>query len=168
MIVVGTGSRLRGDDSAGPYVIDLLKERMALEGPPRVTMTLIDADVMPENYTKPIRESGADHCMFIDAVDMGLRPGTIRRIPIELIDATIPCSHSLPMSLVMGYIGESVPKVELMGIQISVAGLFHEMSDAVKDACGDLADILWEGRGMEVPLYQKGDRGAEVAENHCW
>ena len=168
-VIVGTGSRLRGDDSAGPYVIDLLKERMDQEGcPESIRLSLIDADVMPENFTKPVRESGADICLFIDAVDMGMEPGTIRRVPMELIDATIPCSHSLPMSYVMGYVGEKVHTVELIGIQISVAGLFQEMSDPVKDACVGLADSIWEGKALGIPLYSIGEKGLKRAENYCW
>lgn len=168
-MVVGTGSRLRGDDSAGPYVMDLLKERMDLEGcPEKVRLSLIDADVMPENYTKPIRESGAEVCLFIDAVEMGFAPGTLRRIPPELIDVTIPCSHSLPMSYVMGYVGEKVPRVELIGIQISVVGLFHEMSDPVILGCKELADIIWEGKALDIPLFSKGEMTDKRAENYCW
>ncbi|MCU0798779.1 MAG: hydrogenase maturation protease [Candidatus Thermoplasmatota archaeon] len=169
-IVVGTGSRLRGDDSAGPYVIDLLKERMDLDGcPEKVMLSLIDADVMPENYTKPIRESGAEVCLIIDAVDMGMTAGAVRRIPEELIDVSIPCSHSLPLSYVMGYLREKVRVVELIGIQISVAGLFHDMSDEVMEGCRKLTDTIWEGNVLEVPIFQrkKDDVGSETTD-HCW
>jgi hydrogenase 3 maturation protease len=169
-IVVGTGSRLRGDDSAGPYVIDLLKERMDLDGcPEKVRLSLIDADVMPENYTKPIRESGAEACLLIDAVDMGMTAGAVRRIPEELIDFSIPCSHSLPLSYVMGYLREKVPLVELIGIQISIAGLFQEMSDGTMEGCRKLADTIWEGKVLDVPIFQKktDDVGSETTD-HCW
>ncbi len=170
LLIVGTGSRVRGDDSAGPYVIDILKERMDIDGcPEKVRLSLIDADVMPENYTKPIRESGAKACFFIDAVDMGMAPGTIRTIPRDMIDAAIPCSHSLPMSYVMENVNEKIPMVVLIGTQISTAGLFQEMSDPVLKACSELADIIWEGKVLEIPAFSKDETfQGKKAENYCW
>ncbi|MGA1873324.1 MAG: hydrogenase maturation protease, partial [Thermoplasmatota archaeon] len=116
VLVVGVGSRMRGDDMAGPFTIDILRERMeAGERPAGFDIELIDADVMPENYTRPIRSSGAEMVLLVDAVDMGLPPGEIRIVPRERIDATLPCTHTLPMSHVMAYLNEAVPRVELVG-----------------------------------------------------
>ncbi len=170
LLVVGVGSRMRGDDMVGPYTVDLLKERSDPgEGPEGFELDLIDADVMPENYSKPMRESGADIILFIDAVDMKLEPGDIRIVPMDLIEATIPCSHNLPMSYVMGYINEKIEKVELVGVQIATTGLFLEMTETSKAACEKLADIIWEGRAMELPLYSKDEKKSEKkAENQCW
>jgi len=161
---------MRGDDMVGPYTIDLLKERLdSGEIPPGFDLEVIDADVMPENFSKPMRESGADLILFVDAVDMGLDPGEIRLVPRDLIEATIPCSHNLPMSYVMGYVDEKIERVELLGVQISNTGLFVEMTDITKDACSKLADIIWKGEYDSLLEYSKQDRGSEKeATNHCW
>ncbi len=164
-MVVGVGSRMRGDDMVGPYVIDLLKERLGQgSSPSDFELDLIDADVMPESFSRPIRESGADVVYFVDAVDMGLEPGELRMVPPDLIDATIPCSHNLPMSYVMGYIGERIDKVELVGVQIESAGLFLEMTDPARRACERLADLIWDNRLMELEAYS-GDEKKDDRED---
>jgi len=169
-VIVGVGSRMRGDDSVGPYIIDILKERMDADGCPEGDpLSLIDADAMPENYTKPIRESGASTCLLLDAVDIGLEPGVLRKIPKDLIDETIPCSHNLPLSYLMQYIGEKIDDVQLLGIQIDTTGLFQEMTSVVKEGGEKLADRLWDGTWVDIDTYQKGDRSSEKeATNYCW
>jgi hydrogenase maturation protease len=132
-------------------------------------LQVIDADVMPENYSKPMRESGSDMVLFVDAVDMGLRPGEIRIVPRDLIEATIPCSHNLPMSYVMGYINEKIERVELVGVQIKTTGLFEEMTEEIKEACHKLVDIIWDGKIGSVPEYSRDEKGnGEEATNYCW
>jgi len=161
---------MRGDDTAGPNTIDILKERSEAGEPPiGFELELIDADVMPENYSKPMRESGADLILFVDAVDMGLAPGDIRIVPRELIDATIPCSHNLPMSYIMAYVNEKVERVELLGVQVKTTGLFEEMTGEVREGCSKLAEIIMRGDALEVPVFSKDEKGTdEGATNYCW
>ena len=170
LLVVGVGSRMRGDDMVGPYTIDLLKKRLESgKGPEGFELDIIDADVMPENFSKPMRESGADLILFVDSVDMNLESGMIRKVPRDLIDATIPCSHNLPMSYVMGYINEKIERVELVGVQISTTGLFEEMTDIAKEACGKLVDIIWNGDFDSIHEYTKDEEGSDKeATNYCW
>ncbi len=169
-LIVGVGSRMRGDDSVGPYVIDLLKEMMEDQGCSEGNrLSLIDADVMPENYTRPIRESNADICLLVDAIDIGMDPGTIRRVPIAMIDETIPCSHSLPLSYLMKYIGEKIDRVELIGIQIGATGLYMEMTEEVMKGGERLAEVLWNGEWEKIPIHEKSDdRSDKEATNYCW
>ena len=169
-IIVGIGSRMRGDDSVGPYIIDVLKDRMDTEGcPDGNPISLIDADAVPENYTRPIRESGAGTCILLDAVDIGLEPGVLRKIPKDLIDETIPCSHNLPLSYLMNYIGEKIDRVELLGVQIQTTGLFQEMTPVVMEGGERLAELLWTGEWKDIPEYRKGERRSDKeATNYCW
>lgn len=169
-VILGVGSRMRGDDAVGPHVIDLLKQRMDDEGCPEgIKISLIDADVMPENFTKPVRESGAKKCILIDAVDIKLDPGRIRKIPKERIDATIPCSHSLPLSYLMNYIGEKIDEVELIGIQIGTTGLYQPMTEKVLEGAEELAEIIWKGDLDSIKDYDPGeDPSDQEATNYCW
>ena len=169
-LILGVGSRMRGDDAVGPHVIDLLKNRMDEEGcPENIRLSLLDADVMPENFTRPVRESGAKRCIMIDAVDIKLDPGRIRMIPKERIDATIPCSHSLPLSYLMNYIGEKIEKVELIGIQIGTTGLYQPMTEKVIEGAEELAEIIWKGDIDSIKVYDPSEPVSdEEATNYCW
>ena len=107
VLVVGVGSRIRADDGAGPLVCDILKERIEKEGPPHwCEMEIIDSDVMPESYGGPIRRYRPDLLLFVDAAEMGIAPGEIRIIPHDRIEATVPSTHTLPLSLFIDHISE--------------------------------------------------------------
>ncbi|MGA1821036.1 MAG: hydrogenase maturation protease [Thermoplasmatota archaeon] len=144
VLVVGVGSRIRGDDEAGPRVCDILNERIGNgESPDFGTIEVIDSDVMPENFSRPIRESRADITVFVDAGDMGVEPGGIRKIPLDKIGATLPSTHTLPLNLFIDHISEDVGETIVLGIQAGSTGLFTEISDEVSDACKRLADMIW-------------------------
>ncbi len=72
ILVLGLGNRLRGDDGAGPAVIEVLS-RMDL--PPQVK--LIDGGT-PGLETVLLLQ-GYGRAILVDAADMGLVPGTWRR-----------------------------------------------------------------------------------------
>jgi len=145
LLVVGVGSRIRGDDEAGPRVCDILTERLnAGEKPLFGSLQIIDSDVMPENFSRPIRESGADITIFVDAGDMGVEPGEIRKIPHEKIAATLPSTHTLPLNLFIDHISGDIKEVIILGIQPKNIGLFTEISDEVSGASEKLAGMIWE------------------------
>jgi hydrogenase 3 maturation protease len=145
ILVVGVGSRIRGDDEAGPRVCDILNSRLSSgETPDFGSIEVIDSDVMPENFSRPIRESGADITLFIDAGDMGVEPGGIRTIPMEKIAATLPSTHTLPLNLFIDHISPDIGEVLVLGIQPKNIGLFTEISNEVVAACEKLANLIWD------------------------
>lgn len=152
LLVVGVGHRYRGDDGAGPLVCDLLKERLGRDGDPSWgTLEVIDADIMPENFTKPIRNSAADVVLFIDAVDTGREPGAILRIDKDAVGVTMPSTHSMSISFIMDRIVEHKDRVELIGIQAQNLGLFSDLTEAVRESCSELAGILFDGGWEGIP-----------------
>jgi hydrogenase 3 maturation protease len=76
------------------------------------------AGTVPESMTGPLREYQPDHILFLDAADMGARPGTIAVIKPGKILAGLLSTHVLPLSVVMGYIEQDLKtSVTLLGIQ---------------------------------------------------
>lgn len=105
---MGIGNILNGDDGIGPWVAqNFLHENWKT----------IDCGTIPENFTGSLIKWKPDLVVLVDAADMGLPPGEIRRIPPEMISALHLSTHSLPLSLLMNYLQDTIKKMVLVGIQ---------------------------------------------------
>ncbi len=156
LMIVGVGHRFRGDDLVGPYVCDLLKERLEKDGQPSWgRIDVIDADVMPENFSKPIRNSDADIVLFIDAVDLEREPGAIFRLGSDAIGVPMPNTHSMPLTFIMQRLLEHKERVELIGVQAMDLGLFNEMTDPIRKSGETLADMIYEGTWEVIPTLER-------------
>ena len=89
--VWGIGNPLLKDDGAGLEVIRLLKE-MELDG-----FSLRSCELAPGNYLATLAHEAPEAFFLIDASDMGLPPGSVRRFPLSRIDSPTFTSHDLPL-----------------------------------------------------------------------
>ena len=111
LVIVGIGDELIPSDRLGMYAAQKIGEEQI----PGVTIFL--AGTVPESITGPLRRSRPEHVLFLDAADMGAKPGTIALIGPERIRASLITTHVLPLSVVMDYIErETGAGVTLLGI----------------------------------------------------
>jgi hydrogenase 3 maturation protease len=123
LAVVGIGDELSPPDRLGMYTSREIEKRRI----PGVTVFF--AGTVPESITSPLRRFRPDHIIFIDAADMGARPGTIAVIEPDQIQANLMSTHALPLTVVMEYSGrETGAGVTLIGIQPDVTGPDRELS----------------------------------------
>ena len=88
------------------------------------------AGTVPESITGPLRRYQPEHVLFLDAADMGARPGTIAVIEPEQIHASLVSTHVLPLSVVMDYVEqETGAGVTLLGIQPDLTRTDKDLSD---------------------------------------
>jgi hydrogenase 3 maturation protease len=131
--LVGVGSDLRGDDSAGLWVA------RALIGDERVTLAshllVVEGGPAPENHTGAIRSFRPDLVLLVDAAHLDEPPGTIQWIPLDAIDGMSASSHSLPLSILAGYLtNEFGCDVAVLGIQPEQNDLDSQLSPSVRAA----------------------------------
>jgi hydrogenase 3 maturation protease len=139
--IMGIGSEMRGDDAAGIEVVRRLRERLSS---PKVQ--LIDAGVVPENFTNRIKRFKPSHVVLIDATDLGLKPGSTRIFGPEIISEWPVSTHRLPLSLFAEYVHKQMgAKVVLIGIQPASVAVGAAMSKQAKIAIG----------GVVMELYSK-------------
>jgi hydrogenase 3 maturation protease len=105
------------------------------------------AGTVPESITGPLRRFQPDHTLFLDAADMGARPGTIAVIDPERIQASLFSTHALPLSVVMDYVELEIgTRVTLLGIQPDRTHPEKELSDEDREFLNHnlqvLSDIL--------------------------
>jgi len=111
-IFLGVGNPMRGDDGIGPYAAQLM-DSMDLPG-----WRVINAEMVPENFTGLIRREKPDLLVVFDAAAMGLEPGEARIIPHERIGVMHFSTHAIPLSVFMEQMSGCAGEVILLGIQV--------------------------------------------------
>ncbi len=146
-ILMGVGNDMDGDDGAGPYAYKYASERLP-EG-----WRAMNAENVPENYTAVIRRERPELLAIVDAADMGLKPGEIRRIPKEKIALLTMSTHSMPLSIFMGFLEESAGRVVLVGIQADPENLEFgdELGEYMKESARKAVDMIFAGKLDEIP-----------------
>jgi len=148
-IVLGIGNRLGGDDAAGTCVVDMLNRRQhrARALLPTEIMA-IDAGTAPESFTSVIRQHRPDLLILVDAADMGLPLGALRKIPPERISTLSFSTHHMPLSLFISYVNEFCGKVPLIGVQPERTQMGKHLSEVVRKRMMELVEAILEGRVM--------------------
>jgi hydrogenase 3 maturation protease len=135
VLLIGTGNTLRGDDGAGPAVIEMLDGT--------VRASLLDVGEVPESHFTRILAVQADTIVIIDAADFGAVPGDVAILEAEDIAGCSISSHQMPMDLFFRYIREnSHAEMFALGIQPAQIGFGESMSPAVADSVRALAALL--------------------------
>lgn len=140
VVLLGVGSRIRGDDAAGPELIEILKK-----GRPDTEreIFLFDGGEVPENYLLPIANLKPNLVIIVDAVDFGSRPGTIKLFPIRQIPQGSLSTHRLSLRFLGSYLEKEIQaKIFVLGIQPKSIKLEEKLSPEVKKALRDLADFF--------------------------
>lgn len=133
--VVGVGNVLRGDDGAGPEVI------ARLEG--KVSLPVVDASEVPENYGGWVVREGLESVLFIDAIDFGGTPGEFRIIPLEKLLVSASSTHRLSLHYVIKYLKEEWDGNPLLvGVQPKSLELGTSLSAEVTAGVELLADAI--------------------------
>jgi len=124
LAIVGIGDECTPPDRPGMHAAREMKK----ENLPDVEVFL--AGTVPESITGPLRRYRPDHVLFLDAADMGARPGIIAVIEPQHIPATLVSTHVLPLSVVMEYVErETGAGVTLLGIQPDLSGADRDLTD---------------------------------------
>ena len=134
MIVLCIGNDMRGDDAAGPIVAEKLNQKI-LSCPEKYSdIKVVNAGTVPENYTGLIRSESPSHIIFVDAVEMGQNPGSLRLVYEDEIANYSISTHAMPLSFMIKYLKSfSDAEVILIGIQPKSLEMFEKVSEELKE-----------------------------------
>jgi len=162
-LILGIGNTLKGDDGIGVHVaegvneylkkVDQKSKQGKSAGTQREIM-VINCGTAPENYTSIIRKHHPDIVILVDAVDMGLSPGSYRIIPPEKIGVMCISTHNMPLSLFVSYVGEFCRDVVLVGIQPERMDFGATLSSVVRSSGEDAANLIIEGRLNKIRMLE--------------
>ena len=135
------GNVLLGDDAVGCKVAELLLEK-------KVT-GVVDCGITPENHIAALREEPPSALLIVDAADMGLPPGELRRLTLDELDAAAVVSHGVPLSLLLSPFAD-VFEIAVLGIQPATTRLGAPLSEAAEKAARCVADLIVRGEWKTV------------------
>ncbi|MEM1513957.1 MAG: hydrogenase maturation peptidase HycI [Candidatus Thermoplasmatota archaeon] len=139
-ILLGIGNEMNGDDGVGIYVAKKIKSN---------EWKAINCATVPENFYGEIIRSKPKKIVMVDAADMGLKWGEIRRIRKEKIGKATFSTHSLPLSIFISNLQkETSAEVIIIGVQPKT--MYGKISKEVKSAANKLIKIIKEGRIEEI------------------
>ena len=139
IVVLGVGNSLHGDDGAGPAVA----AGIAALGLPGVAA--YDCGTAPENFTGVVRRAGPDLLVIVDAAEMGLLAGSVRRIPLERICDTAIGTHMLALSHLVRFLADAAGRIVVVGVQPACMGDREDLSAAVAEGVAEVVRCVREG-----------------------
>jgi len=134
------GNRLRGDDGAGLYLANLLKGDREFR--------VIEAGEAPENYLEKIIKERPEKIIFVDALDLGGKPGEAKffRFKKDLPDRGSFSTHRPSLILSLNYLKKRTKAaIFILGIQPKECSLGKKISPLIKKRVEILAEKIKEG-----------------------
>lgn len=142
IVVIGLGNPLMGDDGLGLATLEYIRTAYAL--PPEVE--LVDGGTWGMNLLPVIEE--ADELILMDAIDVGVAPGTLVRLEREALPrylATKISPHQVDLRDVLALAelrGTLPPDTVALGLQPESIELRNSLSDRLQCGVEKLADAV--------------------------
>lgn len=144
-VLFAVGSVLRGDDAAGPLLAKMMT-RDPLPG-----WEVVDGGQTPEDELRVVRRLAPKLVVVVDAADMGLAPGEVRRLTAQDVAVNfLITTHALPMTFLLDQLGQTADRVVFLGIQPADTSFFNPLTPAVREAVEQLYRRLAAGEDMEA------------------
>jgi hydrogenase 3 maturation protease len=146
VVILGVGNPLRGDDGAGPNLIEQLQGC--------VNATLLDCEEVPENFLGQIAENQPDIVLIIDAIDFGMSPGAVALLEEEqlLAGTSLSTHHSSLQLFIKCLKAETGGTVLVLGIQPESMDYGTEISPRVGETLGLLRHIITRALPPKGPI----------------
>ncbi len=129
-VIIGQGNKFRKDDSIGLYISKHIKKRNNF-------LIISNDNSLLENFIEMIIDFKPKLIILFDAADFNGPPGDIRKFSIEdLINIKNYSTHTFPVSIILNYIKEHLPEVEIIiyAIQPKDIGYGVEISNELLNA----------------------------------
>lgn len=133
--VLGLGYVDKADDGAGVLVADALKKSFpanSFSEHDGVEGVVLDISERP----------GPGTVFFVDAGDLGARPGTIEVVPRRLVKETEISTHRVPVALLAAMLERTGKKVVIIVIQPRSLEFRGDVSDEVRTAVDSLVAAI--------------------------
>jgi hydrogenase 3 maturation protease len=132
-LLLGIGNSRHGDDALGPVFARAFRHP---------DWCCINAGTVPENYTGLVRRLRPDLLVFLDAADMGLTPGALRRLEPGQIHGLGFGTHAPSLGQLAEYLADCAKRIVILGIQPAATTPGIRLSLPVRTALQSLARSL--------------------------
>lgn len=137
LVILGMGSELRGDDGVGPY----LSEKLSVFN--NESFLSINGDLVPENFTRELRDFQPNNIIIVDAAFMEKPAGYVKIIRVNEIMGISFSSHSMPISVLGKYLSKEIgAEIYIIGIQANNIDFGSEISPKVRESAKRIFEII--------------------------
>ena len=136
-LILGIGNPLHGDDGLGPLFARAFRHSDWLG---------INAATAPEIFTGLVRRLRPEWLILLDAADMGLPPGTLRRLDPADVHGRDFGTHAPSIGQLAEYLSDCAGRVVILGIQPATTAAGTRLSPAVRATLKTLGLTLASGR----------------------
>ena len=144
LVIICLGNELRGDDASGIFLC------RKLEGL-GIGSKIYYAYTSPESVVGLLYEIKPEAILFIDAIDAGLKPGTIifKRLEYEEDEEWLLTSHNIPVKMLIKLLRNICRNIFFLGIQVKDTDFKMELSGDLKVAL----QIFWKESIEKLKQY---------------
>lgn len=135
-LLLGIGNPRHGDDALGPIFARAFRHP---------AWRCVNTATAPENFTSLVRRLHPDLLVLLDAADMGLPPGTLRRLDPAAIQSGDFGTHAGSIGQLADYLADCAGHVVVLGIQPAAVRPGARLSPPVRAALRSLATALASG-----------------------
>ncbi|MCR4392402.1 MAG: hydrogenase 3 maturation endopeptidase HyCI [Candidatus Acetothermia bacterium] len=146
-VLLAIGNPLRRDDGVGLGV----GERLQGTG-----WTVIAAGQAVENALGLIERLAPDLLVVVDAAEMGLPPGSARRLPLTEGERMLSSTHALPLPFLLSRLTGKVGELILVGIQPADRALGEGLTPPVQTSVERVVSMLRENRPTAISPLEPG------------
>ena len=136
-LLLGIGHPRHGDDALGPVFARAFRHP---------GWRCVNTATAPENFAGLVRRLHPDVLVLLDAADMGLPPGTLRRLDPTSIASGDFGTHAGSIGRFANYLADCAGQVVILGIQPAATVPGARLSPPVRAALRDLGRTLASGR----------------------
>jgi len=135
VLILGVGNRMRGDDGLGSRMIARLKGKLSLP--------MLDAGDVPENFLGPIEQAQADLVLVIDAADLRAAPGDLALLELSQLGGLAVSTHTVNLGLLFKVIpANRRPEVLVLAVQPESTEFGTGLSHTIRAAMEGLESLL--------------------------
>jgi hydrogenase 3 maturation protease len=147
--ILGVGTELCRDDTAGLYLIERLSALCGVPvGEAHDRLLLVSGGPAPENFSGLIRAFAPELLVVVDAAFLELPAGSLQLLPEERAAGLSFSTHMLPLPMLLSYLRLSCGcQTCLVGIQPATTEQGIGMSQQVVEGAEILAQMLYRTIG---------------------
>lgn len=135
-LLLGIGNPRHGDDALGSVFARAFRHP---------DWRCLNGATAPENFTGLIRRLRPDLLLLLDAADMGLPPGSLRRLDPGAIQRGGFGTHAGSIGQLAEYLSDCAGRIAILGIQPAAIKPGARLSPPVRAALKTLARALASG-----------------------
>jgi hydrogenase 3 maturation protease len=138
VVIAGIGNPLRMDDFVGVQIIRDLKGKISKN------ISLIECEMVPENFIQQIIDFQPTHILIIDTAIMDKKPGVSVFIdPKKIINFRSISTHKLPLSIFCALLAkETKAKISLILIEPENLDLGEKITQKVQSSAEGITNLL--------------------------